>query len=150
MRPSRDSVNMAMARAVSQRSTCNRAQVGAVIVRNGRVISTGYGGAPSGLPHCDEVGCLEKDGHCVRTSHAEAGAIAFAARHGIPTEGATMYVTHRPCLACAKLIINAGIREVVYEEAYGEIDGVDLLVEAEVMCWKLLAKIADSGKPPKA
>lgn len=132
-RVSRDIVNMIIARAIALRSTCTHAQVGVVITLENRVVSTGYGGAPSGLPHCTDVGCLEgPDGGCIRTAHAEAGAIAFAARKGISLEGGTLYTTLAPCLACAKLIINAGIKRVVYLESYRDPRGLILLKQAGI------------------
>jgi dCMP deaminase len=132
-RPSRTEWLMRLATIISTRGTCNRAQVGAIIVREGRTISTGYVGAPSGLPHCvaagDEIG---PDGGCTRTVHAEANAIAFAARFGTSTEDAELYCTHSPCVNCAKLIINAGIRRVVYEHEYRDQSGLALLEAAGV------------------
>lgn len=127
-RISRDQMLMEMAIIASKRSTCNRKHVGAIIAIEGRPISVGYAGAPSGLPHCLEHGCLAgPDGGCIRTQHAEANAIAFAARKGIATEKATLYTTVSPCLACAKLIINAGISRVWYLELYRKTEGIELL-----------------------
>jgi dCMP deaminase len=103
---------------VARRSTCPRAAVGAVIVRDKRILTTGYNGAPAGLPHCTEVGCLMVNGHCVRTLHAEQNAIIQGALHGVDVSGSTIYVTHQPCLVCAKMIINAGIERVVYAGHY--------------------------------
>jgi dCMP deaminase len=103
---------------VARRSTCPRAAVGAVIVRDKRILTTGYNGAPSGLPHCTEVGCLMVNGHCVRTLHAEQNAIIQGALHGVNVSGSTLYVTHQPCLNCAKMIINAGIQRIVYAGHY--------------------------------
>lgn len=138
-RLSRDAVNLAIAQLMSQRGTCSRARVGCVIARNGRIISTGYAGAPSGVPHCIDVGCLlGPDGGCIRTSHAEAGAIAFAARHGLALEGASLYVTLSPCLTCAKLIINAGITHVFYLDCYRDGSGLELLQKAGVKITHLL------------
>ena len=129
----RDRVNMEMAKLIAHRSTCNRAQVGCVITLDGRVVSTGYGGAPSGMDHCTEVGCLlGPDGGCIRTSHAEAGAIAFAARKGVALEGATLYTTLSPCLFCAKDIINSGVIEVIYNVAYRDPSGISLLRQAGI------------------
>lgn len=117
-----------MAAVTSARGTCERASVGAVIAQDGRIVSTGYVGSPSGLPHCTDVGCLPgPSGGCDRTVHAEANAIAFAARYGIATDGATLYCTHSPCRSCAKSIINAGIVRVVYEHEYRLGEGKDLL-----------------------
>lgn len=122
-----------IARVVSRRSTCPRKSVGAIIVREGRVLSMGYNGTPSGLPHCHDVGCLVgPDGGCTRAQHAEANAIAFAARHGIATNGAELWTTLSPCPSCAKLIINAGITDVYFMEQYRLREGLDLLVSAKV------------------
>ena len=109
---------MRIALVVATRATCDRRNVGAVIVRDKTILSTGYNGSIRGLPHCDEVGHLMEDGHCVRTVHAEANAIAQAARNGVRIAGATVYVTASPCWACFKLIANAGIVRVVYGEFY--------------------------------
>ena len=109
---------MDIAFTVAQRSTCDRAHVGAVLVRDRRMLTTGYNGAPAGLPHCDDVGHLLVDGHCVRTLHAEQNAIIQAALHGVGTQNATAYVTHQPCLNCAKMLINAGVRRVIYAGNY--------------------------------
>ncbi len=117
-RPSWDEYFMGITLEVARRSTCNRAQVGAIIVRDKRILTTGYNGSPTGLPHCTEAGCLIVNGHCVRTLHAEQNAIIQAALHGVSTDGATIYVTHQPCLICAKMIINAGISRVVYGGDY--------------------------------
>lgn len=107
-------------KAVSKLGTCKRAKVGAVLTRDGRIISTGYNGSPPGHPHCLDVGCLMEDGHCRRTTHAEANAIAFAARYGISTQGATLYVYGwitggdvGVCSICAKLAKSAGIVHTV-------------------------------------
>jgi len=117
-RPSWDEYFLQIAFTVAQRSTCDRAHVGCVLVRDRRILTTGYNGAPAGLPHCDDVGHLLVDGHCVRTLHAEQNALIQAALHGVGTEEATAYVTHQPCLTCAKLLINAGVRRVVYAGNY--------------------------------
>jgi len=117
-RPSWDEYFLGIAHEVANRSTCKRAQVGAVIVKNRRIITTGYNGSPSGLPHCTEVGCLMDNGHCIRTLHAEQNAIIQAALHGVSTGGASIYVTHQPCFLCAKMIINAGIVRIVYDNEY--------------------------------
>jgi len=117
-RPPWDEYFMGITFEVARRSTCNRAQVGAIIVRDKRILTTGYNGSPTGLPHCTEAGCLMVNGHCVRTLHAEQNAIIQAALHGVSTDGAAIYVTHQPCLVCAKMIINAGIVRVVYGGDY--------------------------------
>jgi dCMP deaminase len=117
-RPSWDDYFMQITFQVAKRSTCPRATVGAVIVRDKRILTTGYNGAPAGLPHCTEVGCLMVNGHCVRTLHAEQNAIIQGALHGVDVSGSTIYVTHQPCLICAKMIINAGIQRVVHAGNY--------------------------------
>lgn len=109
---------MNLALQAATRSTCPRKHVGAVIVRDRTILSTGYNGSIRGAPHCDEVGCLIENGHCVRTVHAEANALIQAARHGIRLEEAEIYVTASPCFNCFKLIANAGIRTVYYGEFY--------------------------------
>lgn len=118
MRPDWDTYFMTIAHDVAARSTCDRALVGAVLVREKRILTTGFNGSPAGLPHCDDIGHLMVDGHCVRTIHAEANSIIQAALHGVSTKGATCYVTHMPCLSCAKMLINAGIVRIVYHKNY--------------------------------
>jgi dCMP deaminase len=132
MRPSWDEYFLNIAHEVAQRSTCERAQVGAVIVKEKRILTTGYNGSPRGLPHCTEVGCLMDNGHCIRTLHAEQNAIIQAALHGVITEGATIYVTHQPCFICAKTIINAGISKIVYDREYQDDRSIDFLDQAGV------------------
>ena len=109
---------MDIAGRVATRSTCPRRSVGAVIVLSKRILATGYNGAPAGMDHCTDVGCLMMDGHCVRTLHAEQNAIIQAAQFGVSTRGAGIYVTSSPCLNCAKAIINAGIVKVWYWQGY--------------------------------
>lgn len=113
-----DEYFLKIAGMVSSRSTCDRRNVGAVIVKNKVVLSTGYNGAPRGLPHCDDAGHEIVDGHCVRTVHGEANAIAQAARNGISIEGACLYLTHSPCYDCFKMIVNTGISEIKYSSFY--------------------------------
>lgn len=132
-RPSWDKYFMGIAFAVAERSTCNRAQVGAILVRDKRILTTGYNGSPKGLPHCREIGCFMRDGHCQRTVHSEASAIIQAALHGISTDGATIYVTHQPCFSCAKMLINAGIVRVVYGGDYPDDLARQFLEEAGVV-----------------
>ena len=105
-------------REVATRSTCDRKHVGAVIVREKTILSTGYNGSIKGLPHCDDVGCEMVDGHCVRTTHAEANAIVQAAKNGIQINQSEIYVTASPCYDCFKLIANAGIKIIYYYEFY--------------------------------
>ena len=109
---------MNIAREVATRSTCDRKHVGAVIVREKTILSTGYNGSIKGLTHCDEVGCEMVDGHCVRTTHAEANAIVQAAKNGIQINQSEIYVTASPCYDCFKLIANAGINVIYYDEFY--------------------------------
>lgn len=125
-RPSRDWVMMRIAEVIALRSTCSRAQVGVVVAREGRVLVTGYNGAPAGMPHC-EHGVNDSQNGCMISVHAEANSIAFAARYGINLQGATLYTTLSPCLPCAQLILNAGIYEVVYGDSYRIQSGVNLL-----------------------
>jgi dCMP deaminase len=109
---------MNIAREVATRATCDRKFVGAVVVRDRSILATGYNGSIRGLPHCDEEGHLMEDNHCVRTVHAEANAIAQAARNGVRIEGASIYVTASPCWGCFRLIANAGILRIVFGEFY--------------------------------
>jgi dCMP deaminase len=122
---------------VAQRSTCPRKHVGAILVRDNRIISMGYNGSPSGMPHCEDIGCnIGPDNTCMMTVHAEANAIAFAAREGIQTKGSVLYVTAEPCLTCAKLIINAGIIRVVSLSKYKDHAGTILLKDAGIEVWQ--------------
>ncbi len=126
-RPSWDEYFIGMADYVGLRSTCDRGKTGSVIVKDKRVISTGYAGSPPGLPHCDDVGhefhtVINTDGtqstHCIRTTHAEQNALAQAARFGVSIDGATLYCKMTPCYTCAKLVITSGIKRVVAEKDY--------------------------------
>jgi len=117
-RPDWDTYFMKIAHAVAARSTCDRAFVGTVLVLEKRILTTGFNGSPAGLPHCEEIGHLMINDHCVRTIHAEANAIIQAALHGVSSKGATCYVTHFPCLNCAKMLINAGVVRIVYGNEY--------------------------------
>ena len=109
---------MNIAQEVATRSTCDRKHGGAVIVRDKTILSTGYNGSIKGLPHCDEAGCEMVEGHCVRTTHAEANAIVQAAKNGVKIELSEIYVTASPCYNCFKLIANAGIKIIYYNELY--------------------------------
>jgi dCMP deaminase len=109
---------MNIARQVATRSTCDRKHVGAVVVRDRTILSTGYNGSIRGMPHCDEVGHDLESGHCVATIHAEANAILQAAKNGVMIEGAELYTTASPCWGCFKLIANAGIKTIFYAEFY--------------------------------
>lgn len=109
---------MNIAQQAATRSTCDRKHVGAVIVRDRTILSTGYNGSIRGMPHCDDVGHLLENDHCVATVHAEANAIIHAAKNGVRIEGAELYTTASPCWSCFKLIANAGIRTIYYAEFY--------------------------------
>lgn len=109
---------LAQAKVVSLRSTCSRLEVGAVIVRNNRIIASGYNGSVDDSSHCIDEGCLLVDNHCVRTVHAEMNALIQCARFGVATEETEMYVTHFPCLQCTKHIIQAGVKKIYYAEDY--------------------------------
>ena len=118
VRASWDEYFMAIAKQVATRSTCDRKHVGAVVVKDRMILTTGYNGSIRGLPHCDDVGHLMEDGHCVRTTHAEANALVQAARNGVRVDGAAIYVTASPCFGCFKLIANAGLMKIAFGEFY--------------------------------
>ncbi len=132
MRPGWDEYFMDVARTVATRATCPRASVGAVLVREHRILTTGYNGAPRNVAHCAEIGCELVDNHCVRSTHAEANAVVQGALHGVGLEGATAYCTHQPCVNCAKLLISAGIVRIVYDAPYADAFSQRLLAEAGV------------------
>jgi len=122
-----DQYFLTITRDVAERSTCTRAKVGATIVRDKSILATGYNGAPSGMPHCDELGCLiyksetpsgEVEENCYRTIHAEINAIAQAARNGTSIKDAAIYITHSPCIHCLKTLVNTGIRAIYFEKPY--------------------------------
>ncbi len=117
-RVSWDAYFMNIGHEVASRSTCPRKHVGAVVVRDKTILATGYNGSVRGLPHCEDVGCMLEDGHCVRTIHAEVNALIQAAKHGTRLEGGTIYVTASPCWNCFKNIANTGIGRVVFGEFY--------------------------------
>jgi dCMP deaminase len=122
MRPNWPMYFTAIAKVVASRATCNRAAVGCVVVsRNQRILSTGYNGSVSGSPHCDDAGHLMLDGHCVRTNHAEANAVAMAASSSVSLQDSTAYITLMPCLTCARLLVSAGVTKIVYEKAYANL-----------------------------
>ncbi|MDB5100777.1 MAG: putative dCMP deaminase [Cyanobacteria bacterium RYN_339] len=152
-RPSWDDYFLKMATVCAERATCDRRHVGAVIVRDHHPIATGYNGSPPGLPHCDDVGHLmrEVDGRpsCHRATHAEQNAIFTAARFGHRTEGATIYVTAQPCLNCAKAIITAGIRKVVWSDGYPDPVSLEFLEGAGVeMVNRGASTVADAAPSP--
>lgn len=107
-----------IAYAAATRSTCNRKQVGAVLVKDNRVLSIGYNGSPPGEAHCIDIGCQLEHGHCTRTVHAEANAIATAARFGVSVDGAQLYCTLEPCPACTNLCLSAGVKTLSWREDY--------------------------------
>lgn len=143
---------MTITRQVAERSTCLRAKVGAVIVRDRSILATGYNGAPAGLPHCSEAGCLvyesrtpdgEIEQNCYRTIHAEINAITQAARNGSAIRDADIYVTHTPCIHCLKVLINTGIRTVHYEKEYKPHTVGDLLAHARIKLVRVTPEAAD-------
>ena len=109
---------MNIAKEVATRSTCDRKHVGAVIVKDRTILSTGYNGSIRGMPHCDDVGHMMEDGHCVATIHAETNAILQAAKNGVMIDGAEIYITASPCWPCFKMLANAGIKKIYYGEFY--------------------------------
>ncbi len=139
-RPSWEAYFMEITGLVAQRSTCRRRRVGAVLVKDKRILATGYNGAPSGLPHCLDVGCMREDNNVpsgerhelCRGLHAEQNVIIQAARHGISIRGSTLYCTTRPCVICAKMIINANIANVYYEQGYEDELADQMLQEARI------------------
>jgi len=133
-RISRDNMLIQMAEVMAQRGTCSRLQVGAVFSREGRIIATGYNGAPRGIDHCDHQagGDLDDTGGCLVAEHAERNAIAFAARYGLGLDRSEVHVTHAPCLACARSIINAGVVRLSFLHPYRITAGVELLGKAGI------------------
>ena len=126
-RPSWHQYFLTITRQVAERSTCNRAKVGAVIVRDKNILATGYNGAPAGMPHCTDGGCLiyesktpngDTEQNCFRTIHAEMNAIAQAAKNGSNIKEGSIYITHTPCIHCLKVLVNTGIKNICYEKPY--------------------------------
>ena len=133
-----DEYFMAQSHLLSLRSTCSRLSVGATIVKDKRIVSGGYNGSIKGDEHCIDVGCKVVEGHCVRTIHAEINAILQCSKFGVGTEGATIYVTHFPCLNCTKSIIQAGIKEICYANDYRNNEYArELLEKSEVVVRKV-------------
>ena len=137
---------MEMAQVASKRSTCLRRSVGAVIVKDKRLLATGYNGTPRGMAHCEEVGCLRtklnvpsgKMHELCRGIHAEQNAVIQAAVHGVSVDGGTLYCTHQPCVVCTKILINAGIRRIVYANPYPDELAENMMKEAtelEIVIW---------------
>lgn len=139
-RPSWEEYFMSIARQVAMRSTCLRRQVGCVIIIEKRIVSTGYNGAPSGLPHCEDVGCVRESSgvasgerhELCRGLHAEQNAIIQAAMHGTAVRGGTVFCTHKPCILCTKMLINAGARRVYYAEGYEDTMSDEMAREAKM------------------
>jgi dCMP deaminase len=139
-RPSVDEYFMEIAQVVAKRSTCLRNKVGAIVVKDKRILSTGYNGAPRGLEHCLSIGCVRdkmkiESGtrhEVCRAVHAEQNAIIQCAIHGASTEGATVYCTHQPCILCTKIMINAGVRRVVFSQGYPDEESLSYLGEAGI------------------
>ena len=145
-RPDWDSYFMEMAQVASKRSTCMRRSVGAVIVKDKRLLATGYNGTPRGMAHCEEVGCLRtklnvpsgKMHELCRGIHAEQNAVIQAAVHGVSVDGGTLYCTHQPCVVCTKILINAGISRIVYANPYPDELAENMMKEAtelEIVIW---------------
>lgn len=140
-RPSWDEYFMKLACEVATRTTCMRRAVGAVIVKDNRILSTGYNGVPSGLAHCRQTGCLRQElgipsgqrSEICRGLHAEQNAIIQAAKYGPLIDGAKIYVNTQPCIICAKMIINAGITEVIYQNPYPDEFAMDMIRESGIL-----------------
>ena len=150
-RPSWDDYFLSIARQVGSRSTCTRRRIGALVVRDKRILATGYNNVPSGLEHCTVVGCLrdelnipsgERHELC-RGIHAEQNAVVQAAKHGTSIDGASIYVTNQPCILCAKILINAGIKEIVFVGDYPDELSRTMLVEAGVALRQVKGQVSD-------
>lgn len=144
-RSSWDKYFMDIARQVATRATCDRKHVGALVVRDRIILSTGYNGSIRGLPHCDEVGHLMENGHCVATVHAEANAIIQAAKNGVGIDGATIYTTASPCWPCFKLIANGGVIRIVFGEFYRD----SRIFEYATRLKLELTGLGDAAQPPQ-
>ncbi|PLX76245.1 MAG: cytidine deaminase [Desulfuromonas sp.] len=151
-RPDWEEYFMEIAKLVSRRSTCLRRQVGAVVVKDKNILATGYNGTPSGISHCEETGCLreqlkipsgERHELC-RGLHAEQNVIVQAAKHGINIDGATLYCTNSPCIICSKMIINSGIKEIVYLDGYPDILSKDILNESDIEFRSYVSPVAQA------
>jgi dCMP deaminase len=139
-RPSWDDYFINIAEQVAGRSTCLRRRTGAILVKDRRILATGYNGTPAGLRHCEEVGCLREQRKIASGSHhelcrgihAEQNAVIQAAKHGITIEGATAYTTHQPCVLCAKILINAGVVDIAFRDPYPDPLAEEMLAEAGI------------------
>ena len=144
-RPSWDDYFMGIADLVAGRATCIRRKVGAVLVKDRRILCSGYNGAPAGLPHCGETGCLRRQlnvpsgvkHELCRGVHAEQNVIIQAAYHGVAVAGATLYCTNQPCSICAKMLINAGITEIYFRDGYDDPLALDMFDRAGVILTKI-------------
>ncbi|MFW6238483.1 MAG: deoxycytidylate deaminase [Halanaerobiales bacterium] len=144
-RPNWDEYFMRMAELAAKRSTCLRRQVGAVLVKDRRILATGYNGAPKGLAHCEETGCLRKEKsvpsgqrhEICRGVHAEQNLIAQAAVHGVKSEDGIVYCTTQPCVICTKLLINSGVSRIYYRDGYDDDFTRKLLMQADIICEQL-------------
>ena len=147
-RPSWDEYFMEMARLVSKRSTCLRRKVGAVLVKNKRILATGYNGAPSGIKHCTDIGCLREKlkipsgqrHELCRGLHAEQNVLIQAAFYGTSTEASILYVTNQPCMICSKMLINAGVREIIVSDGYPDELAAEFLKEARIKVRRIKTK----------
>ncbi len=152
MRPTIDEYFMEIASIVAKRSTCLRNHVGAVVVKDKRILSTGYNGAPRNLEHCLDIGCIRQQNNIAsgtrhelcRAVHAEQNAIIQAALHGVSIENATVYCTHQPCILCAKMLINARIEKVFFEVVYPDTEALDFFEKAGVK----VEQLTISRNPP--
>jgi dCMP deaminase len=139
-RPSWSEYFMTITNMVAKRSTCLRRHVGAILVKNKRILATGYNGAPAGIRHCEETGCIRRDSgvpsgqrhELCRGLHAEQNAIIQAAYHGVSINGSTLYCTNKPCIICSKMLINAGIKEIIYGKGYDDPLADEMLTEAGI------------------
>lgn len=147
-RPSWDEYFQTITRDVADRSTCIRRHVGAIIVKDKRILATGYNGAPSGLAHCLTTGCLREElgipsgqkHELCRGAHAEQNAVIQAARYGVSIDGATVYCTNQPCIVCAKILINAGVEKIIYENSYPDELSEQMIKEAGIELVHMPAK----------
>ncbi len=149
-RPSWDEYFMQIAAQVAGRSTCMRRQTGAILVKDRRILATGYNGTPAGLRHCEEVGCLREQRSIASGSHhelcrgihAEQNAVIQAAKHGISIDGAVIYSTHQPCVLCAKILINAGVVDIAFRDPYPDPLSGELLAEAGIVSRQVPEEVA--------
>jgi len=139
-RPSWAEYFMTITNMVAKRSTCLRRHVGAILVKDKRILATGYNGAPAGIRHCEETGCIRQDSdipsgqrhELCRGLHAEQNVIIQAAYHGVSIDGAILYCTNKPCIICSKMLINAGIKKIVYGDGYDDPLADEMLTEADI------------------